>query len=481
MTSPTREKSHLKRDLTSWGAGSFVVTNMIGTGIFTIPAIVRLETGSGFAALTVWIAGAALALCGALCYTELATRMPQAGGEYHFLTRVYGPVWGFLSGWASFIVGFSAAIAAASIGASAYIAAIIPSWNAQNPLLPGLGVTQGAGLAALLVLALTFVHSRGIRPGGRLQGSLAGLTLAAILFLVVAGVASGKGDWSGMWTSTSSGGSWWVALIQVSFAYSGWNAAAYLAGEIKRPGQTLPRALLGGTGVVAVTYLALNVLFLFAIPVGSWEAGSGGGVEIAIAQEAAERLFGPAGARGISVLIALAIVGSISAMTAAGPRVYYAMGSDGLAPRFLSRLNSRTGAPTAALLAQGALASMLALTGAFQALLIYIGSVLLLFNGLTVAAVYRARRLSPSSGGFRIPGYPVTPLVFLAAVITAWVQGLMQAPKPTGAALATVAAGAVFYSLAKTRGWIVFRPQSVSGESEVDSADEPSASRTAVP
>ena len=439
----------LRRALSVWGAAAFVITNMVGTGIFTVPAFVRAATGNGLAALGVWAVGAGLALSGALCYAELATRMPQAGGEYFYLTRIYGRLWGFLSGWISFFVGFSAAIAAASLGASAYLAAIVPGWDPATPIVAGWGISQGAAMAALLVVGLALFHSTGVRLSGGLQTIIAGLVIGAIIVFVVAGIGTGRGNWSGVIAGSESTGLWWVALIQVSFAYSGWNAAAYLAGEVANPRRTLPRALIGGTLAVAFVYLALNMLFLYALPADSWEP------TIAVGKIAAERLFGPEGAQVVSVIIGLTIIGSVSAMTAAGPRVYYAMARDGLAPSALSRLGRQGKAPAVAIMAQALVAMVLALTGAFEALLVYVGSALLLFAGLTVAAVYFVPRTSDtqSSRFFRVPGFPITPAFFLVLVVVSWIQGLRERPLPTGAALATILVGAAIYFIGRALGW----------------------------
>lgn len=442
--------SRLLRALGVWGAGAFVVTNMVGTGIFTVPAFVRSATGSGTSALFVWILGGALALSGALCYAELATRMPHAGGEYHYLGRIYGPLWGFLSGWVSFLVGFSAAIAAAALGAVDYAAAAIPGWNAAAPVVAGGFISYRSLSAALLVLLFAAFHCSGVRPSGRLQATLAGSILGGIFLLVCSGFLTGKGAWNGVLSGAPGGGTWWVALIEVSFAYTGWNAAAYMAGEVDRPRRTLPRALIGGTLAVTVAYLALNLLFLYAIPPGSWQP------RVAVGTMAAERLFGSFGGQAVSALIALAITGSVSAMTAAGPRVYFAMAADGLAPGAFARLSRANGAPVVATIFQSLVAAVLALTGAFETLLIYVGSALLLISGLTVAGVYLVRRRWPDAGPevFRVPGYPVTPAVFLALVVISWVQGLLQRPLPTGAALGTIVLGVIVFLLGRRMGWL---------------------------
>jgi APA family basic amino acid/polyamine antiporter len=447
----------LRRALGTWGAAAFVVTNMVGTGIFTVPAFVRMATGNGLSALAVWITGAGLALCGALCYAELATRMPEAGGEYHYLTRVYGRLCGFLSGWISFFVGFAAAIAASALGASAYAGKVLPGFD-PNVVMFSVGdwkITLGAIAAALMIGALTVFHSSGVRPSGGLQTLIAGSVIAAVVLLFVAGIGSGRGEWSGVVEGSPSTGTWWVALIQVSFAYSGWNAAAYLAGEVVNPRHTLPRALIGGTLAVGVLYLALNLLFLYAIPADSWRA------VIEVGDVAAQRLFGADGAKIVSSIIALTIIGSVSAMVAAGPRVYYAMARDGLAHSIFGSLHRRTRAPVIALFTQAVVAMMLALTGAFEALLTYAGAALSLFTGLAVAALYLIRRKSaqPSAHVFLTPGYPLTPAIFLALTLVAFVEGLRERPWPTGAALLTVIAGVGVYLIARARGWLSYEPE----------------------
>ncbi len=441
----------LRRALGTWGAAAFVVTNMVGIGIFTVPAFVRTATGNGLSALAVWVVGAGIALSGALCYAELATRMPEAGGECHYLTRVYGRLWGFLSGWISFVVGFSAAIAAAALGASAYASKVL-GFNPETSLIAagGLKITWAAVAAASLIALLSVFHSSGVRPSGRLQTMIAGAVIGAIILFVIAGVGSGRGDWSGVLQGTSSSGTWWVALIQVSFAYSGWNAASYLAGEVINPRHTLPRALIGGTLAVAIVYLALNVLFLYAIPADGWKA------MIEVGDVAAERLFGTDGAKIVSSIIALTIIGAVSAMVASGPRVYYAMARDGLAHSRFGHLNHRTGAPVIAIIAQAVVAMALALTGAFEALLIYAGSAMSLFTGLAVASLYLIRRDDPhhSPHVFRTPGYPITPAIYLILVLTAFIQSLRERPWPTGAALLTIVAGIGIYFIARSSGWL---------------------------
>ena len=447
----------LVRTLGAVAAGAFVVTNMIGSGIFTVPAFVRVATGGALASLGVWAAAGLLALCGALCYSELATLLPQAGGEYRYLTRGLGEVWGFLSGWTSFIVGFSAAMAASSLGVIAYVAPLLGGWDPEAPLIGAIGLTQGAVAASTLVLGLTVVHSVGVRWSGSLQTTLATVVAGSIALMVVSGFSSGNGSWSGLVSRTDPGSNWWVALLQVSYAYAGWNAAAYIAGEVRDPSKNLPRAILGGTLFVTALYLLINALFFYALPQAEWDP------VIAVGQVAAEALFGVRGSLVVTSIIALAMFGSVSAMTAVGPRIYFAMARDGLAPRLLGHVSGQGHVPVAAIVAQGVLAAILALTGAFETLLIYIGSSLLLFNGLTVVTlfVFRNRAEAASEGRsstsrtavFRTPLHPLPALVFLGVTIAAWINGLFGAPVPTGAALGTLALGAVVYRIGKRSGW----------------------------
>jgi basic amino acid/polyamine antiporter, APA family len=447
--------AQLRRALNVWGASAFVVTSMIGTGIFTVPADVRAATGSGVASLGVWITGAALALFGAFCYAELATRMPKAGGEYQYLLNVYGRPWGFIGGWITFFAGFAAPTAASAIKVVEYFSHLAPGWDPNAPLIVGLGLTQGSAVAALLPLLLALAHSIGVRPSGHMQTTLATMTVCAIIVFTVAGVSSGRGDWGGVTQGSQATGAWWVALIQVSFAYSGWNNAAYLAGEVAEPRRTLPRALIGGTLAVAALYIALNLLYFYALPAESWRP------TLAVGQEAAERLFGVPGGKLVSAIITVIIVGAISAWTASGPRIYYAVARDGLAPSIFGRLGKRSQAPIVAIFTQAAIASIMALTGTFGELLLYVGSALLLISALTVAAVYVVRRApgDDPKRNFSVPGYPFTPAVYILLVILSWIQTLREKPKPAVYALVTIAAGVAVYYLGRALGWIAAAPK----------------------
>ncbi|HEV2664795.1 MAG TPA: amino acid permease [Blastocatellia bacterium] len=458
--------AQLRRALSVWGATAFVVTSMIGTGIFTVPAEVRFAAGNGVAALGVWITGAALALFGAFCYAELATRMPKAGGEYQYLLNVYGRPWGFIGGWITFFAGFAAPTAASAIKAVEYFSRLAPGWNPDALLISGIDITQGEAAAALLPLLLALPHSIGVKPSGQMQTTLAMMTVSAIVVFMVAGVSSGRGDWGGVTQGSQATGAWLVALIQVSFAYSGWNAAAYLAGEVAEPRRALPRALIGGTLAVAALYIALNLLYFYALPAESWRP------TLAVGQEAAERLFGVPGGKLVSAIITIIIVGAISAWMATGPRIYYAVARDGLAPSVFGRLGKRSQAPIVAIFTQAAIASVMALTGAFGQLLLYVGSALLLISALTVAALYVVRRAPDDDPkrNFRVPGYPFTPAIYILLVILSWIQTLQKEPMPAIYALATIAVGVAVYYVGRARGWIAI-PSKTRSETETTGSD----------
>jgi basic amino acid/polyamine antiporter, APA family len=455
---PAEAGAQLRRALSVWGAMAFVITSMIGIGIFTVPSDVRAATGSPIAALGVWVTGAALALFGAFCYAELATRIPRAGGEYQYLSHIYGRPWGFIGGWITLFAGFAAPIAASTIMAVKYFSPLAPGWNPDAPLIGWLGLTQGSAVAALLPLLLALPHSIGVKPSGRLQTTLALMTITAIIVFTVAGISSRHGDWGRVIQGSKATGAWWVALIQVGFAYSGWNAAAYLAGEVTEPRRALPRALIRGTLAVAILYIALNMLYFYAMPADAWKP------ELPIAQKAAEQLFGLSGGKMVSAIIMVTIVGAISAWTASGPRIYYAMARDGLAPSIFRRLGKRSQAPIIAIFTQAGIASLMALTGAFGKLLLYVGSALMLISALTVAAVYVVRRSEDDDdpkSNFSVPGYPYTPAVYILLVIFSWIQTLQKQPMPAIYAIATIAAGVGVYYLGRARGWIATSSESL--------------------
>ena len=433
-------------------ATSIVIASVIGAGIYTTPGFLARDLGSPIAVLAVWVLGAILALAGALSYSELGAAFPEAGAEYIYLREAYGPLWGYLSGWTSFFAGFSAPIGAATIGFAAYVAHFTPRlgpgnvlWVARlGPLPVHLSADQIVALLALWMISLT--HIRGMHHGGRLQVLLTVAKVASIAALIVLGLWLGRGDWGNFHSGPQgplppgvfrSGA---VSLIFVMYCYMGWNAAAYVAGEVHRPHRNLPLSLLGGTAIVTVLYVGLNMLFLFGLGI---EGMSG---VLQVGEKASLALFGPLATHLVAAMMALSILASASAMIVAGPRVYFAMASDGLFPKKLAGIHSYYHSPAASILSQALCSSILILTGTFERLIIYSGFVLVFFSGLAVAALIVVRFRRPElERPFRVPFYPWTPLVYVAFSIWILLYTLWGRPLESSLGIITVLSGLPMY------------------------------------
>ena len=426
---------------------SIVVANMVGTGVFTSLGYQLLGIQSGFALLMLWVVGGLIALCGAVCYGELAAAMPRSGGEYHYLSRIYHPALGFLSGWVSATVGFAAPTALAALALGRYAQSVWPVLA-----VPVLGSFSGASLLALgVVLALAAVHGSSTRAGSRLQVAIT--TLKVVVLVVFIGVGWAVATPQALAFQPSAAGwhellspTFAVSLVYVSYAYSGWNAAAYLTGEIERPQRNLSRILLAGTAVVLVLYVGLNFVFLYSTPVG-WLKG-----QLEVGFISANYLFGPTWGRLAGAVIAALLVSTISAMLFAGPRIVQTMGEDLPALHWLAA-RTAGGIPRRALALQVAITLVFILKPDFQAVLVYAGFVLNLFTFLTVLGVFVLRWREPGlPRPYRAWGYPLTPLVFLA--LSAWTLVFIIRDKPTESlyGLATVASGLLVYWLARRVG-----------------------------
>jgi len=413
---------------------SVVISNMVGTGVFTTLGFQAENIRSVFALLLLWLLGGIVALSGALCYGELAVRMPRSGGEYTYLSRAFHPAVGFLAGWVSATVGFAAPAALASVALGNYLARVIPIFS---PLL----------VAVLAIALATVVHAAGIRVGGFFQNLLTGLNLILILFLIACGfllyrspefgITFESADLAPLWTPLYA-----VSLVYVLFAYSGWNGATYIAGEVKEPRRNLPRSLILGTLVVTVLYLAVNVTFLYTVPIPELA----GKVEVGFLS--ARRIFGEAGARFMTLLLCVALAASASAFLLAGSRVAKTMGEDFSRLRVLATVN-RKGAPVPAILSQAAVAIFLILTSAFESVLVYVGFTLSVVTTVTVIGLLRLRQVEGKNpAGYNTWFYPVTPLIFLALSLWMLSYSLVHRPAQSLLGLGTVLSGLVVYLLA---------------------------------
>jgi APA family basic amino acid/polyamine antiporter len=395
--------------------------------------------------------GAVCALAGAFCYSELGVNFPSSGGEYVYLTQAYGPTWGFMSGWVSFFAGFSAPIAAAALAFSDYFGHFFPAFKLENARhLAGSGTWEfklglPQLLACALVAAFAILNCLGVRRTARVQNVLTSLKVLVILVFLVAGFAFGDGNWDNFAQTAARSSStpiflqFFVSLLFIYFGYSGWNAATYVAEELQQPARTLPLSLALGTSLVAVLYVLLNVLFIYAVPLEKMK-----GV-VAIGALAATNLFGPAVAGVFSAAMMLSLVATVNAMSTIGPRVYYAMAKNSAFFAAAARVHPRWRTPVVAIVAQ-AICTMVMTISPFVDLLMYIGLLLNFFAVMSVASIFIFRR---RAGWRKLAvvnfAYPLVPAFFVAMGVWITILAIRLRPGVSGVAALTVAAGALVY------------------------------------
>lgn len=415
-------------------ATSLVVASMVGTGVFTTSGLLLADLGSAPAVLLAWALGGLLAMAGALSYAELVAALPENGGEYHLLSVAYHPALGFASGFVSFVVGFSAPIAASALAFGQYVHALWPA----VPALP---------CAVVLVVVMSGLHAVWVRAGGGVQDALTAFKVLLIVAFVAVGAPSvllprlAEAEQPLLETTLSP--HFAVALIYVSFSYSGWNAATYVAGEVRTPSRTLPLALVAGTALVTLLYLALNWVFLAGAPA---EALRG---EVEVGHVAALHLLGRPAGSVMSAIIAFGLLSTVGALIMTGTRVLEAVGRDH-GPLALLARRATGGGPFVAVALQGAVALVMVLTASFDELLGYIGFTLSVFAALTVLGVIVMRVRAPAlERPYRTWGYPLTPLAFVALMI--WIVARAFAEKPVVALVGggTIALGLLLWALVR--------------------------------
>jgi len=393
-----------------------VVANMVGTGVFTTLGLQAAGIPDGAALLLLWLMGGVIALCGALSYAELAAALPRSGGEYHFLSRVFHPLLGQLAGWVSVTVGFAAPVALAAMAMGHYGATVVP--------------VAPAAIAVTALILITAVHAFDLGLGRRVQ--IVATWLKILVILLFCGLGLSLPTTPGSLAVLPSGATldavlsapFAVSLIYVAYAYSGWNAAAYVVDEVQEPRRAVPRALLLGTSVVTLLYLLLNLTFLRTI---EYQALIG---RVEVGALSAETIFGSLGGHLMSLVLTLLLVSTISAMVLAGPRVLERIGEDLPLFRPLS-VRNRRGAPTRAVVLHGGLALAMVLTGSFEGVLSFAGFTLTLFAVLTVAGVLHLRRREPDlPRPFRVPWYPLPPLVFIFVSLASLAFLAQERPAP---------------------------------------------------
>ncbi|MEP1230272.1 MAG: amino acid permease [Litorimonas sp.] len=442
-TTPLASKFYSRRT-----AMAVIIANMVGTGVFTSLGFQLAGIQSVFAILLLWVIGGLAAMCGAASYAELGAALPRSGGEYNFLGRIYHPMAGFVSGWISAAIGFAAPIAAVSLAFAQYSTAAMPgeygNWTRK-------------GIACALVVIITLIHSRNRKASGQFQFGFTSVKIILILIFCLAGltltaepqpitVLPQPEDWKVI-TSAAFG----VSLIYAYYAYTGWNAATYITGELENPQRDLPRILLLSTGIVTLLYVLLNFVFLYAAPIEAMQSGSDGN-KVEIGYIAATYIFGDTGGRIAGIMLSLLLISTVSAMTIAGPRALQAIGEDFKALSFLGRINP-SGVPRNAIYFQSSLALLYILTSSFKAIVVFAGSMLALNSFLAILGVFILRYKEPDlPRPYKTWGYPFVPLIYLT--ITAFMLSfvVINEPKKALTGLAIIGAGVLFYILANVAG-----------------------------
>ena len=411
-------------------ATAIVIANMIGAGIFTSLGFQLVDTVNTWSILILWCLGALMALCGALSYAEIATYWSRSGGEYHFLSKAFHPLLGYLSGWVSLTIGFSAPIALSGMALGAYIA-------------PYLGISEMT-LAVFTIIIISFFHSMSIKRSSILQNSTTLLKVILILIFLYFGLTRIPGAsaflFDKSWKDELLLPAFAVSFVYVTFSYSGWNAATYIVGEIRDVRKNLPRALLLGTVIVSLLYLLLNYVFLRHNQLEDIRG------QLEIGQITAISIFGQNGGELISFGIAFMLISSISAMVWAGPRVTQVMAEDHTLWRWFA-LKTKGKVPLRAIWFQTAITLGLLFTGTFEQVMVYSGFILQLFAALAVAAVFVVRRRNKSKRGFRSPFFPIPQLIFLLLSVWILIYLVIAQPLETGLGLLNLVLGFLIYKL----------------------------------
>ncbi|MBC8358171.1 MAG: amino acid permease [Candidatus Aminicenantes bacterium] len=444
------KENGLERRLGLFPVTNIVIANMIGAGIFTTSGLLMSDLQNPLLMILLWIGGGIIALCGALCYSELGAAMPHAGGEYIFLSRLFNPLFGFLSGWVSFFVGFSAPIAASAIGFSEYLARAFPQVLSLGIFDSALeAVVLKKFYAIIVIFAFTLIHLRGIQFGTGVQNLLTVLKVGLIVGLIVIGFSLGNGSMEhfsqgeefrfnfGGWKTIG------LSLMWIMFAYSGWNASAYIGSEIKKPKKNLPLSLILGTGIVILLYFCLNLLFVYAA---TPEDMSG---VISIGGLAVGNLFGKSFETLLSILISFALFSSLSAFIILGPRVYYSMAKDGYFFKFASKVHNVRRVPSRSIILQCVIAVVIVISGTFDQILTYMAFSLGIFPILAVIGVFKLRKLKKLE--YKMPGFPVVPAIYIMAGVSILVLGFLERPVASSIAILTVAVGIPAYFIFKKK------------------------------
>lgn len=397
---------NLKRQIGLRTATALIVGEVIAVGIFLTPAGMAKSLGSPVWLLIVWLVMGAMATCGALCYGELTARFPEAGGGYVYLREAYGPPIAFLYGWMALLVMDPGLTAALAVGMAAYVGFIFKLSAAA---------LKAVAIGSILLVAL--VNVRGVRFGGGLIRWLTIIKLGLLGLMIAWGFGSRAGHWSnfiplvaqrpgsGALPGALAGG-----LVGAFFSFGGWWDLSKVAGEVRDPERSLPRALVYGVAIITAVYVLTSAAFIYLVPLEHVTSAE------TFAAQAGEVLFGRMGGPVLSGIVIIAVLGSLAAVVMSAPRVYFAMARDGLFIPAAAAIHPRFQTPARAIAIQAALASTLVLVGTFTTIISYFIFVVVIFIALTVAALFVLRRKTPDAIVYRTPGYPLTPIIFLLLI-----------------------------------------------------------------
>ena len=433
----------LKRQIGLRTATALIVGEVIAVGIFLTPAGMAKSLGSPGWLLIVWLLMGGMALCGALCYGELAARFPEAGGGYVYLREAFGRPIAFLYGWMALLVMDPGVTAALAVGLASYVGYILKLSPSESKVV---------AIGSILLVAL--VNMRGVRLGSSLIRWFTILKLGLLAFMIIWAFGLRAGNWSNFqpfWAQRTGSealvGALGGAIVGAFFSFGGWWDLNKLAGEVRDPQRTLPRALIYGVSILTAVYILTSAAFIYLVPVEAVTSGE------TFAAQAGEVLFGHLGAQALSSIVIVAVTGSLAAVMMAAPRVYFAMARDGLFIPAAAAIHPRYGTPARAIVIQATLASLLVMVGSFNKIISYFVFVVIIFIGLTVVALFVVRRKTPEHLGYRTPGYPITPIIFL--VLIALLLFLLGGNNPLGAGIGVgvVALGLpVYYLLYRSEG-----------------------------
>jgi basic amino acid/polyamine antiporter, APA family len=444
-----RESPHLIRGLGLWSAAAIVIGDMIGTGVFLVTSDMARAVGSISLVFAAWIIGNLIVLFGAFCYAELGAAFPKAGGNYVYLNRGLGPLWGFLFGWMSSFLDRPVAMATLAAGFLRFLGFLFPV--VATPLFTArfgryeFGFTAAQPLAALVVIAATAVNYLSVRFGGSIQVLLTSLKMGAILLIVVAGVLFGTQESIRMAPSVAPFGLGVIgavltALVPVMWAFNGFNDLGDLGEEIEHPEKNIPRAIILGLLTVGGLYLLANVAYIQVLPFSAIAQSQH------VASDVVQSFAGSRGARWLTIAMAISALGALHVVVLTGARIPFAMARDGVFFQFAQRIHPTFRTPSGSLIFLGSIGAVLALSGTYEELYALFVFAVWIFFALTAIALLRLRKTEPDlTRPYRAWGYPVTPLIFLIAAIALTANLWMVRPVRSSLGLAVILAGIPFY------------------------------------